>query len=180
MTKKEYFYFGKIIKPHGYKGDLTVRFDVSNYVDYLDVFEDLSAINAFFVEENEHFLPYFIENIETKNKGHFKLKFEDVDDESTANSLRGKDIYYPLEKEIKDEIEDEINTWVGFSVFDEKDKKIGLVNNVVDFSGNILLQVTKNNEDILIPFIDEMIIQVNNDKKEITMEIPEGLIEMNE
>ncbi len=180
MNKKDYFYFGKIIKPHGYKGFLTVRFDVSNYPDYLEEFEDQLLPHALFVEESDGFHPFFIEAIEAKNKAHFKLKFEDVDDEQTANTFRGKEIYFPKEKEIEDEYVEEKNTWVGYQLFDNSEVKIGEVTEVIDYSGNRLLEVDTGAEKVLVPFNDELIVGVFADEKKIVMSIPEGLIDLNE
>lgn len=176
IDKKDYFYFGKIIKPHGYRGDLTVRFDVSNYQEYV---ESLLG-DAFFIDEGDAgLLPYFIDNIEPKNKGHFKLKFEDVDDENTAKSLRGKEFFYSLEKEIIDEESEELNSWVGYSLFDQDNVNYGVVNDVIDYSGNILLQITTKQEDVLVPFNDALIVEIDETNKTIVMDIPEGLFEMN-
>lgn len=49
-----------------------------------------------------------------------------------------------------------------------------------DIPGNSLLIVRKQKKEILIPFVDSLVLEVNLEKKEIKIDPPAGLLEMDE
>jgi len=70
--------------------------------------------------------------------------------------------------------------WEGFVVIDKHRKKIGKIQSV---EHNPLMQFVvtlekkfKINENILIPFVKDWIIDLDKDKKEIVIDMPEGII----
>jgi 16S rRNA processing protein RimM len=78
--------------------------------------------------------------------------------------LTGKKFYY---HEIK-----------GFNVIDEVSGNIGIIENIIDHSGNALFVIINNGKEILIPITDEIIKKVDRLKKTIEVKTPEGLIEI--
>jgi 16S rRNA processing protein RimM len=80
------------------------------------------------------------------------------------------------------ELEDELSphALVGYRVYDETLGFIGEVNEVNDFSGNILLSVNYQGKEAMIPFNEDLIVRFDEDLHEIELRIPEGLFELDE
>ena len=69
--------------------------------------------------------------------------------------------------------------YVGFSVWDENENEIGTVLDYVDIKNNHLLIVEINNREVMIPAHDALIIKVLKKDKIIQLQIPEGLLDLN-
>ena len=61
----------------------------------------------------------------------------------------------------------------------EADKLIGTIEGVDDSTANILFSViTEGGEELLIPATDDFVEEIDDEKREITMNLPDGLLEM--
>ena len=60
------------------------------------------------------------------------------------------------------------------------DQLVGTIDKVIDNSAQPLFSILNNGNEILIPIIDEFIISVERNNKQIIVELPEGLIELYE
>ena len=172
MNKADCFHLGYVAKLHGFKGEVSLFFDVTNPQDY-------AGLDAVFVDVNNQLTPFFIESIKLKNKGFAAVRFEGVNDEQTARKILRKDIYLP--DQILPELEG-VHFYdhevVGFKVIDSKHGDIGLLEQVIDFKVNPLLQVMKDDKEILIPFREGVVTKVDRDKKELHVISPDGLVEL--
>jgi 16S rRNA processing protein RimM len=172
MNKADCFHLGYVAKLHGFKGEVSLFFDVTNPQDY-------ASLDAVFIDINDQLTPFFVESIKLKNKGFAAVRFEGLNDEDSARKLLRKNIYLP--DQILPELEG-TNFYdhevVGFSVIDEKHGHIGTLQAVVDFKVNPLLQVIKDDKEILIPFRDGVVTKLDRDKKEMHVITPEGLVEL--
>jgi len=171
-NKKDFYLLGKIVKTHGRKGEIVFFLDVDNTDNYKN-------IESVFIEINSQLVPFFIEKLEFKAKNTAIVKLEDVDSIEQAQDILHSDLYLPLSylpplsgnKFYYHEI-------IGFSVIDQQHGSIGHVKGVVDLSHQAVLQVDFNNKEILIPIVDEIILGVNREKKQLEIKAPEGLIEI--
>jgi len=68
----------------------------------------------------------------------------------------------------------------GLSVKTQSGRKIGTVRDVLGEGGNEVLLVAGDEKEVLIPFVDRICIEVDLGKKEIVIDPPEGLLELNE
>ena len=86
---------------------------------------------------------------------------------------------YVFEDEVI-EFEDmeESSTLIGMKAFDAKFGDIGLVSRIDDFSGNRVITVENQKSEIMIPFSDEIITMIDEEKREIHFNCPNGLIEL--
>ena len=86
---------------------------------------------------------------------------------------------YVLKQDISfDEMDVKVK-YVGFSVWDENENEIGTVLDYVDIKNNHLLIVEINNREVMIPAHDALIIKVMKKDKIIQLQIPEGLLDLN-
>jgi len=134
-----------------------------------DVLEELKSDEPVFIDFDELPVPFYIESLEPKG-GKYVVKLEDIDSLEAAEEIVGLELRLTFEREEEEEGDD----FVGFTVCDEKGRKIGPVLEFLDYSGNTCLLVDHNGEEVILPFHEDLIKKVR--KKEIHLTIPEGLI----
>lgn len=68
----------------------------------------------------------------------------------------------------------------GCSVLTERGEQIGKVKDVMFIKGNDLLVIERGDKEILIPIVRTICLKINIEKREIVINPPEGLLELNE
>ena len=174
MKKEDCFYLGYISKTQGFKGGLLAFLDVDDHRDYAN-------LESVLVDLNGVLTPFFIETLQLKDKNFIYLKLEDVDDKDAAVVLSNKDLYLPL-TELPDLGEDHyyLHELTGMRVIDEHKGELGMVDNVLDYATNPLIQVVKGSREVLIPLNDNFIVRVDKVARAIRVNLPEGLLEINQ
>ena len=167
MKKEDCFYLGKIAKTHGLKGEVTIKLDADDPSAYLEM-------KHFFLEINKVLTPFFVEKI-TPNGDKFFVQVQDVKTVEQAQNLVGKSVYLPLEMLRKQFYYHEI---VGFTVVDTEKGELGPITEVLEYPTQAILQVMKDKKEVLIPILEQVIQNVDRDKKVLTITAPEGLIDM--
>ena len=165
------FYFGKIIRTHGYKGGLKVALEVDEPQSYRE-------LEMVFIELKKKLVPYFIENIHfEKNKANLKL--EDIDTIEQAERLVNSNLFLPLEllPKLKGS-KFYFHEIAGFSVEDDKHGLLGTITRVIELPNNPLLSIDHEGKEILIPIADEIIRKVDRRTKTLYISAPEGLVEL--
>lgn len=154
---------GRIIKTHGYEGKL--RIDIDDYTD-IDLKEPL------FLMFDQKPVPFFI--TEHTKSNPYIVSFADIDTLEKAQKIQGKDLYAPVHQ-----VEyEEDGSFVGFTLVDSKLGVIGKVESVIDTGAQELIQTTYRQRECLIPLVEDFIVEVNEDKQKLTMNIPEGLLNL--
>lgn len=172
MRKKDCFYLGKVAKKYSFKGEVLVYLDT----DEPELYTELESM---FVEINGHLVPFFIEKSSLHREKFLRTQFEDMDSEEIADTIVGKDVYLPLTMLPKLEGNKfYYHEIVGFDAIDQRLGNFGTVLRIIDNGVQALFEVQKDEAIILIPLIDEFIIEVNRENKSILFNTPEGLIDL--
>lgn len=173
MKKEDCFYLGKIVKKYSFKGELILRLDT----DEPEIYENLNAV---FIDMGKTLVPYFIESSLVQKGNHIRIRFEDVDSEQEAELLLKRDVYLPLDllPELKGN-QFYFHEVVGFLIEDESFGKIGIIDSVNDASAQLLFVVKNDEDEILIPVVDDFIKKIDRKNKKVLISTPEGLIDMN-
>lgn len=163
---------GHFTKPHGIKGEIAFNF-TSDIFDRCECAYLICGIDGILV-------PFFIEEYRFKSDTTALIKFEDVDTEEAAREFAGIEVFYPKEYMDEEELDDEYrwDYFVGFSVVDETYGDLGPIEAVDETTINILLQITRNGEEVLIPAAEELITGIDHDKRILYVQLPEGLVDM--
>jgi len=171
MTKEECFYLGRVAKTHGIKGEVTIKLDVDDPSNYLD-------LKYFLLEINKVLTPFFVEKI-TPSGDKFFVQVQDVKTVEAASALTGKEVWLPMEMlpklSGKQFYYHEVK---GFLVVDEVHGELGPIKEVIEYPTQAILQVFKDGKEILIPILDQVIKKVDRKAKKLYVSAPEGLIEM--
>ena len=173
ISYDDVFRIGKIGKPHGVKGEVTMHIDD-------DVFDRTDA-DYVILSIDGTLVPFFFEEYRFRTDETVLVKFADIDTTDEARRLTGCEVYFERSKSQVEESNE--LSWaeiVGFNVVDiSAGNIIGKVENVNLSTINTLLEVrSSEGKEILIPAVDEIVISVDARKKEIVVALPDGLLEI--
>jgi 16S rRNA processing protein RimM len=162
----------RITKPHATRGEVVLE-------SLSDVEGRLENTPAFLLIDKG----IVIRKIEVESRRFFGgrnvLKFRGIDDMTGAEGLRGLELAVP-ESEIGQLPPDTyfIHQLVGSSVCLKDGTPVGLVQRVIETGGQFLLEVGEG-EDILIPFVAQICLEVDPVGGKIVIDPPEGLLRLN-
>ncbi|MFK7000785.1 ribosome maturation factor RimM [Flavobacterium oreochromis] len=172
MRKDDCFYLGKIAKKFSFKGEVLIYLDT----DEPEMYEDLESV---FVGHNKDLVPFFIEKTQLHKGTFLKVKFEDINSEEEANEIIGKEVYLPLS--MLPTLEGNkfyYHEVIGYKVLDQRLGYIGNIVAINDSAAQPLFEIKKEDIEILVPMIDEFIVELNRNDKTITLNTPEGLVDL--
>lgn len=162
---------GTLQKPHGIKGEISATIEP-------DV--DPSSLSCIVVDIDGIFVPFFIVSYRPKSVESILLTIDGVTNESEASEFNGKTLY-ALASDLPDRNDADgfyLSDLIGFSIFDVEGREIGQITDFDDSTENILLFVapTSNQGEIMyIPAADEFFVGIDAEKKQVIMNLPEGL-----
>jgi len=136
-------------------------------------------VDAMFVDLRGSLVPFFIESAQFHKSELLRVKFEEVDTEEDADSILKCDVYLPLE--FLPKLEDDkfyFHEVIGYTIEDVNFGKVGIIKSINDASSQALFEIDRDGVEILIPLNDDIIKKVDKKKKLITVETPEGLINL--
>ncbi len=157
---------GKIVNIHGLKGDVKVV----PWTDFPEVFE---AIDTLYTDGNQS---YKVKSVKY-HKSSVLLKLDGVDTPEQAEKMRNKVVY--AEKELFEDLPDDtylIADLIGIEVYDSE-KIYGKITDVITTGGNDVYCIGQGKNQILIPAIKDVILDVDMQAKKMLVKIPDGLLD---
>ena len=192
INREDLIKIGQFRKPHGTKGEITFSYtdamaNSANHPLSSDVMagstrhplNDELACPFLICEIDGIFIPFLIENYRFISDSTAYITLKNIDSDQQARVLTHKEVFYP-KKYISEDAGNDSFTWdyfIGFTMIDEQQGEIGRIIDVDKTTVNILFVVERENEEILIPAVEEFIIRVDESKEELIVALPEGLIE---
>lgn len=171
MQKEDCFYLGKIVSKYSFKGEVLAKLDTDEpelYANLESVFVSLKGMNL---------IPFFMRRCRLHKSTLLRIDFEGVDDEASAEELKGAELYLPLDMLPKlsgDKFY--YHEIIGFTVQDETHGAIGYIKSVNDSAAQALLEIEKDGKEILIPINDDIIVKINREKQTLHVRTPDGLV----
>ena len=171
----EYVALAQIFKPRGNRGEVAAR----DLCEDLDRFAENAVVSLLYPsglrEERT------IENA-WYHQGRVILKFAGVETITDAENLRGCEVQIPYEDlGPPPEGEHYDIDLIGCEVIAaDSGRVIGEVEELLEFGGQPLLEVRREEREILIPYTPAICLQVDVKAKRITVQLPDGLEELNE
>ena len=166
IREDDVYKIGRIGKPHGIGGDVTLRFSD-------DVFDRVDAEYLVLMVDGI-LVPFFIEEYRFRSEEVALVKFEDIDTMDRAAELTGCDVFFP--RHLAD-IDNDVLTWsqiVGYDIVDvASGKVIGRIESVDESTINVLLELA---DGTLIPAADEFIDDIDHEARKLFMSLPDGLL----
>ncbi len=159
---------GKIVNTVGLKGEVKVY----NYSDSIEIYETIESI---YVEDR----PTVIENVRAQ-KNMVILKLEGADDRNAAEALRGRELYI-TEDDLPELPEGQyyVRDLIGMSVIEKDEKLLGHVTDVLQNTAQDIFEVERENGNkLLIPKVDQFVLDIDTEKREITVKLIEGMLDL--
>lgn len=173
MTTDDCYFLGKITQTHGLKGEVILWLDV----DEPELYAEMDSV---FLKFGKEMVPYFIEHIQIRGKKSI-AKFEDIDSIEETESIINKELYLPLENlpELEDDTSFYYHEIIGFELKSESNGEIlGTISQVYEGSGQDLLAFEFKGKEVLVPISDDIVKTVNRQEKQISVDLPDGLIDL--
>lgn len=171
ITHEQVYRIGRIGKPHGVKGEVSLQFSD-------DVFDRVDA-DYLVLETDGILVPFFMEEYRFRNDSAALVKFEGIDTQERARELTHCDVYFPYSLSDGNEQQFSWNEIVGFSLIDaDTQQPVGEITAIDDSTINILFHVKRDGEEILVPASDELIQSVSMDQREIEITLPDGILDL--
>ncbi|MCX6287373.1 MAG: ribosome maturation factor RimM [Bacteroidetes bacterium] len=172
MQRDDFYYLGKILKTVGNKGQLMVHLDVDEPGNY-------QKLESVYLDVYGERIPFFITNIELKSRNLAIVSFADVHSPAEAEDYTGREMYLPLsDLPILSGKQFYFHEVEGFTVIDTHYGKIGTLESILDLNHQALFQIRFGEKEILIPVADQVIKEIDRGKKILSIEAPEGLIDI--
>lgn len=175
IRKEDVTVVGKFQRTHALHGELNAMLDID--CGFLE--EDHPLI----IEIEGIFVPFYLESVRPKGSCSSLIKLKGVDCEDEAGNFVNKDIY-ALKDDVaeyggKNEEGDYADDFVGYRILTTDGNYVGEITDLDFTTENVLFIVNAGDKEIYIPVADEYIIDIDGQDKTLTMNLPEGLLDMN-
>ena len=159
-------------KTHGVSGELVLEYE--SQFEY-----SIENADRFFVELEGLLVPFFIaeDGFRFKTENSAILTFEGVESEKYAKRMVGSSVFL-FKNEIivmSDELSD--LELVDYLLVEEKLGEIGIINQIDNYSGNVVFTVNFKGKEILVPFNEDFLIDIDKQNKILKLRLPEGLFD---
>lgn len=165
IRQEEVYRIGRLGKTHGVKGEVTLLFDD-------DIFDRVDC-DYLILKVDGILVPFFIEEYRFKGDTTAIMKFEDVDTQQRAQELTGCNVFFPRSLAEEDNTPS-LSMLIGFNLVEASSAAvIGRIAAIDDSTANLLFELE---DGTLIPANDDLIENIDMAKKQITMNLPEGIL----
>ena len=172
IKQEEVFKIGQFAKPHGIKGEISL-------ITECDVFDDSDDLYII-CNMDGILVPFFVEDYRYKTDTNMLLKLEGVNSEVEAREFSNLDVYFPIEQMDDESMLNEM-TWenfIGFTVIDDNAGELGEITDVDDSTAIVLLQIDYQGNELLLPAAEELVTNLDLDKRQMFVSMPEGLLDL--
>jgi 16S rRNA processing protein RimM len=170
LEKEEITVTGRFRKPHGAHGEIAFTFT--------DDFFDENMCPFFISEIDGILVPFRILEYRLTSGTSGTVSLANLDSADKVRFLTGKEIYFP-KKHLKSGTNDNpctVADFTGFTIIDEQHGKIGIITDIDTSTINTLFIIETETGSLLVPAAAEYITDTDEERKELFVSLPEGLI----
>ncbi len=165
IDRKDFIIVGVVEKQHGNKGELRLSFE-----------QKIQLKEWVFIEINNKPVPFFIQSI-SKNTDQPIVKLMGIDSPDDAARFINKSILFTASKTKRKTRKVDLSI-VNYLLIDEVYGELGKVIEVEELPQQLLIHTNFKGKELLIPAVDEFILEVNDKKKIIYLSLPEGILDL--
>lgn len=165
MASQRLVVIGKVLKPFGVRGE----FKVKPFTRTLEPFQRSGMLVVGDV-------PYAARGIRM-HKGSALVSLEGVDTPERARELAGC-LVQTDEQNLPPTEEDEYywHELIGLKVLAVDGRVLGEISTLIETGANDVLEIQGQYGEILLPFTDQVVVEVNSDEGTILVDPPDGLV----
>lgn len=172
FNKNDFALIGTIGKPHGINGKLNVTFNS-------DIFDQIDVPDFLFLEIEGYLVPFKVEGLRLTLEDAGIIKFEDLESDKAAKKYVKQSLYIDKKDQGEEELSFTPDQLVGFELKDAHGVKVGSVTDFIENPLNPLLIIeTSDGNEVMIPFAMELIVDADIEGRSITMQIADGLLDL--
>lgn len=169
MTK--YNSIGKLAATFGVKGELVL-------VHHLGQKTALKGVQAIFIEmKRDELLPYFVEEARVKNETELFIKLEGINSKEEARNYIQKQVWLPEDIVLQFSNKTAPISFLGFHIIDNG-TDIGEILEVIEQPHQMLFRIDLNGKEALIPSHQDTLLKIDKKKKEVHVQLPDGLLDI--
>ena len=162
---------GKFVAVFGLQGELILQHALGKK-------SSLKGLKVLFIEEKkDSFLPYFIEYTKIKNETEIYIKLEGLDVKEKAKPLSNKPVWIKEEEFHRLAKKESPVSLLGFNIIHEKEN-LGEILEIIEQPHQILCRIDLNGNEALIPLNEAFLKKIDQKKKEVHVELPDGLLDL--
>ncbi len=170
-ARSNFLVLGRVRKPHGLKGEVSIN----SYAESPLIFKKLKRV---FLRLN-NLPPKEYQIFKFREHGKFVLlRLKDVLDRDQAEMLRGAEILALRDEVPKEEDEIFFEDIIGCSVFLPDMTYVGVVKDVKRYPQEIWEILDNEENEILFPAVEEFVIKLDIENREIIIDPPPGLLDI--
>jgi 16S rRNA processing protein RimM len=167
----EYIHIGKLVASFGLKGELILKHELGKKTVF-------KGIEVLFVEETKgNYLPYFIENSKASNQEETTIKLEGLNTKESAARLVSRNAWVADTDFRKLVGKTAPIAMLGYQLFDDGNL-LAPIEEVINQPHQVLLRITLEGKEVLIPLHEETLNSIDHDKKQVHVTLPDGLLEI--
>lgn len=171
IKRDELIKIGQFNKPHGLSGELAFTFTD-------DVF-DRTECPYIVCEIDGIFVPFFLEEYRFRTDSTALVKLIDIDSADDGRMFTNLDVYFPKSYVHEEEaMQGGKDFFLNYKVMEEIHGYLGDIVEIDDATANVLFVIENEDEEqLLVPAVEEFVTNIDEKNKIIYMKLPEGLIE---
>jgi 16S rRNA processing protein RimM len=168
---EQYRNIGKLVAVFGLQGELVLLHRLGKKTS-------LKGLKTIFLEENrDEMLPWFIESTRVKSDTEIYVKLEGLDTKEAARRVVQKEVWLREADFVQFAGRSAPISMVGFRLFDGGDD-LGEILEVIEQPHQVLCKIDLAGKEALIPVHEQTLRKVDAKKREVHVELPEGLLDV--
>lgn len=167
----DFIQIGKVATTHGIKGSLLITHVIGKKVSF-------KGIKALFIEETKNSrIPWFIEGSTARNQEETIVQLEGLSSKESAHRLIRNNVWLKREDFEKIAEKNAPISLIGYTLYDNK-KALSEIEEVIEQPGQILVKLTIEEKEVLVPLHEEIIDHIDHNKKAVYVQLPDGLLDI--
>ena len=163
----------ELIKAQDFKGGFVVR-SIANLPFLLHVGQEVRFVPPQLETPRSSRVSYISE----RPKGDYFVKFEGIDNEDAAQRLLGCFCLVDRQEAERGMADANNCSFLQYQVEDKTEGFVGEVAGLIENPAQSLLRIRAGEQELLVPFVDEIIKDIDHSEKKIYTDLPKGLIEL--
>ncbi len=162
---------GRVHKPHGHRGALRITIETEGDI--------LSQESSFlFLEIMGSRVPYKVQSYKESEPGSYIIKLKYIDTPESAADYANSPVFVERER-IGGMVSDHYYpVLTGYRIIGTDNTFTGTIVDIMEYPQQIMakVSVSGHKSECLIPLVEPWIVHIDHDKRELTMDLPPGLV----
>lgn len=169
---ESYIHIGRIVASFGLKGEVIVQHALGKKTALKDV-------KVLFVEEQKgSYLPYFIESSKAKDQDEMYVKLEGINTKESAARISTRNVWLKDADFRKLAGKSSPISLIGYTIITDEEENLGPVEEVIEQPHQVLLRISLDGKEALIPLHAESLDRIDHKKKQVYVILPDGLLDI--